>query len=61
MGWKGFSNSGIHPSVGLADTRLLNRMRSSAVSAVYAAGMHPDRQIWISDPRNSNKGNFNLK
>ena len=30
-------NNGIHPSVGLADTRLLNRMRSSAVSAIYGA------------------------
>ena len=54
-------NNGIHPSVGSADTRLLNRMRSSAVSAVYGAGMHPNRQIWISDPRNSDKGNFKPK
>ena len=29
-------NGGYHPSIGHADTRLLNRMRSSAVSAVYA-------------------------
>lgn len=44
-------NNGIHPSVGLADTRLLNRMRSSAVSAIFGAGMHPNRELWIPDPR----------
>jgi dihydroxy-acid dehydratase len=44
-------NKGIHPSVGDADTRLLNRMRCSAVSAVFGAGMHPDRKLWISNPR----------
>ena len=42
---------GVHPSVGDADTRLLNRMRSSAVAAIFGAGMHPDRKIWISNPR----------
>ena len=51
-------NGGIHPSVGDADTRLLNRMRSSAVSAVFGAGMHPDRQLWISDPRDPSVSNF---
>ncbi len=44
-------NGGMHPSVGNADTRLLNRMRKSAVSAVYGAGMHPDRQLWVNDER----------
>ena len=51
-------NGGTHPSVGDADTRLLNRMRSSAVSAVFGAGMHPDRKLWISDPRDPNVSNF---
>ena len=41
----------LHPSIGEADTRLLNRMRSSAVSAIYGAGMHPDRKLWISNQR----------
>ena len=40
-----------HPSVGQADTRLLNRMRCSAVSAVYGAGMHPNSELWVPDPR----------
>lgn len=51
-------NGGTHPSVGDADTRLLNRMRSSAVSAVFGAGMHPDRQLWISDPRDPSVSDF---
>ena len=45
------ANGGMHPSVGHADTRLLNRMRRSAVSAVFGAGMHPDRVLWVNDPR----------
>ena len=51
--WKNMllSNNGTHPSVGNADTRLLNRMRCSAVSAVFGAGMHPDRKLWVKDPR----------
>ena len=51
-------NGGTHPSVGDADTRLLNRMRSSAVSAVFGAGMHPDRKLWISDPRDPSVSDF---
>ena len=43
--------SNLHPSLGLADTRLLNRMRQSAVSAVFGAGMHPNKEIWVPDPR----------
>ena len=44
-------NGGNHPSIGDADTRLLNRMRSSAVSAIYGAGMHPNRNLWVPNPR----------
>ena len=44
-------NNGIHPQCGDVDTRLLNRMRRSAVSAVYGAGMHPDRELWVPQPR----------
>ena len=40
-------NGGMHPSVGNADTRLLNRMRRSAVSAIYGAGMHPDMSGYL--------------
>lgn len=45
------ANNGIHPLCGAVDTRLLNRMRRSAVSAVYGAGMHPDRELWVPQPR----------
>ncbi len=51
-------NNGMHPSVGDADTRLLNRMRNSAVSAVFGAGMHPNRSLWVRDPRTPQKSNF---
>jgi len=51
-------NGGVHPSIGDADTRLLNRMRCSAVSAVFGAGMHPDRNLWVSEPRTSPKSKF---
>ena len=43
--------TGVHPAVGNADTRLLNRMRNSAVSASFGAGMHPGGNIWVSEPR----------
>ena len=45
------ANDGIHPSVGKVDTRLLDRMRRSAVSAKFGAGMHPDRKLWVCEPR----------
>ena len=51
-------NNGIHPAVGDADTRLLNRMRSSAVSAMFVAGMHPNREVWIPNPREIKKSDF---
>ncbi len=54
-------NNGLHPFVGDADTRLLNRMRNSAVSAVFGAGMHPNREVWIPDPRNVEMSNFKPK
>ena len=58
--WKDLveENNGMHPSVGDADTRLLNRMRNSAVSAVYGAGMHPNRSLWVRDPRKPQKSDF---
>jgi dihydroxy-acid dehydratase len=58
--WKDLvaENDGLHPSVGDADTRLLNRMRNSAVSAVYGAGMHPNRSLWVRDPRKPLQSNF---
>ena len=51
-------NHGIHPAVGNADTRLLHKMRYSAVSAVFGAGMHPERKIFVTDPREGSKSSF---
>ena len=51
-------NNGIHPLVGIADTRLLYRMRCSAVSANFGAGMHPNREVWINNPRKINSKTF---
>ena len=51
-------NNGNHPSVGDADTSLLNKMRRSAVSAVYGAGMHPDRTLWVRNPRHPFRSDF---
>ena len=50
--------TGVHPAVGNADTRLLNRMRNSAVSASFGAGMHPGGNIWVSDPRTATDTGF---
>ena len=51
-------NGGNHPSVGEIDTRLLNNMRCNAVSAVYGAGMHPNRNLWVSSPRSVERSSF---
>lgn len=51
-------NGGIHPSCGDADTRLLNRMRRSAVPATLGGGMHPDRELWVNEPRDARKSGF---
>jgi len=51
-------NGGIHPLCGEVNTRLLNRMRLSAVSAVYGAGMHPDRVLWVPQPRDAERTGF---
>tara|TARA_Y100000590_G_C15708775_1_gene1009562 strand:- start:626 stop:2401 length:1776 start_codon:yes stop_codon:yes gene_type:complete len=52
------SHDGMHPAVGVADTRLLNRMRFSAVSAKLGGGMHPNRILWVSAPREPVKSSF---
>ena len=51
-------NGGTHPLCGEVDTRLLNRMRRSAVSAVQGAGMHPERVLWVAQPREVQRTGF---
>ena len=55
------ANNGIHPKCGIADTRLLNRMRKSAVPAIRGACIHPDREIWVNDPRDPVVSGFEVK
>jgi dihydroxy-acid dehydratase len=52
------SNGGIHPKCGHADTRLLNRMRRSAVPATRGGGMHPDRTVYVRDQRTPKASGF---
>jgi len=33
-------------------------MRCNAVSAIYGAGMHPNRDLWVSSPRSIETSNF---
>ena len=51
-------NKGIHPAVGIANTRLLNKMRCSAVPAIFGAGMHPNRSVWVYEEREPESTNF---
>jgi dihydroxy-acid dehydratase len=51
-------NGGTHPNCGSADTRLLHRARLSAVPATRGGGLHPNRQVWIRDPRSADRSDF---
>ena len=54
-------NGGIHPNCGIADTRLLHRARRSAVPATRGGGLHPDREVWVRDPRKAERSGFVLR
>src|SRR5437764_934836 len=47
------ANGGIHPNCGDADTRLLRRARLTAVPATRGAGLHPNREVWVRNPRDA--------
>ncbi|MEM9630575.1 MAG: dihydroxy-acid dehydratase [Pseudomonadota bacterium] len=51
-------NGGIHPNCGSANTRLLHRARHTAVPAVRGGGMHPNREVWVRNPRTAEKSGF---
>jgi dihydroxy-acid dehydratase len=53
-------NGGIHPNCGIADTRLLHRARRSAVPATRGGGLHPDREVWVREPRKADRSGFVL-
>ena len=52
------ANGGLHPNCGVADTRLLHRMRASGVPATQGGGMHPERQLWVRDERTAVASGF---
>jgi dihydroxy-acid dehydratase len=54
-------NGGIHPNCGVADTRLLHRARASAVPATRGGGLHPNREVWVRDPRAAARSGFVLR
>ena len=45
------ANGGTHPKCGVADTRLQHRARQMAVPATRGGGMHPNREVWVREPR----------
>jgi dihydroxy-acid dehydratase len=49
------ANGGLHPNCGVADTRLLHRARHTAVPAVRGAGLHPNREVWVREPREAKR------
>ena len=51
-------NGGIHPNCGVADTRLLHRARHTAVPATRGGGLHPNREIWVREPRAAERSGF---
>ena len=54
-------NGGIHPNCGIADTRLLHRARTSAVPATRGGGLHPNREVWVREPRSAKRSGFVLR
>ena len=52
------ANGGIHPNCGIADTRLLHRARLSAVPATRGGGLHPNREVWVRNPREATRSGF---
>jgi dihydroxy-acid dehydratase len=55
------ANGGLHPNCGLADTRLLHRARATAVPATRGGGLHPNREVWVRDPRRAERSGFQLQ
>jgi dihydroxy-acid dehydratase len=55
------ANGGLHPNCGLADTRLLHRARATAVPATRGGGLHPNREVWVREPRRAERSGFKLQ
>ncbi len=52
------ANGGLHPNCGIADTRLLHRARHTAVPATRGGGLHPNREVWVREPRKAERSGF---
>lgn len=52
------ANGGTHPNCGIADTRLLHRARHTAVPATRGGGLHPNREVWVRNPRTAERSGF---
>ena len=52
------ANGGTHPNCGEADTRLLHRARHTAVPATRGGGLHPNRHVWVREPRRAEPSGF---
>jgi dihydroxy-acid dehydratase len=52
------ANGGVHPNCGIADTRLLQRARHMAVPATRGGGLHPNREVWVREPREAVRSGF---
>ncbi|UYN95656.1 MAG: dihydroxy-acid dehydratase [Enhydrobacter sp.] len=52
------ANGGLHPHCGVADTRLLHRARLTAVPATRGGGLHPNREVWVREPRRAERSGF---
>ena len=48
----------VHPNCGKADTRLLHRARHTAVPATRGGGLHPNREVWVREPREAQRSGF---
>jgi hypothetical protein len=47
-----------HPNCSVADTRLLHGARLTAVPATRGAGLHPNREVWVRQPREAARSGF---
>jgi dihydroxy-acid dehydratase len=52
------AHGGVHPNCGKADTRLLHRARHTAVPATRGGGLHPNREVWVREPRDAARSGF---
>ena len=52
------THGGVHPNCGIADTRLLYRAHQMAVPATRGGGLHPNREVWVREPRTAERSGF---